>query len=287
MNRYVILCPNPYRDAGLQVTLQAREILEQSGCEVLISPVFEPDQTVDLPAGVALTPMEEAVGKAQLLVTLGGDGTILRVARAATGSGVPILGVNLGTKGFMAELERTELDKLPEAAAGRYRVTRRMMLDIELRRAGAVVYRDSALNDAVVTGVVHVIHFVARGDGQIITEYSGDGMIAATPTGSTAYSMSAGGPLVEPEAENIILTPVCPHALAARSFVLAPERVVEIEASNLLGRQAVLSVDGGELISLENGDSVRVKKSRYQTLMAHMGHKSFYDIAYEKLGERT
>ena len=120
-------------------------------------------------------------------------------------------------------------------------------------------------------------------DDELVTEVTGDGVIVATPTGSTAYSMSAGGPLVEPTVENIILTPICPHALLARSCVLAPDRVVTIELSRLRSK-AMLSVDGVD-VAIEEGDTVRVKKSGYQTMLAHVGSQSFYDIVFEKLGD--
>ena len=161
-----------------------------------------------------------------------------------------------------------------------------MMLDVELRREGKTVYSGLALNDAVITGVVHTIRLEAIRDGRTITKFSGDGLILATPTGSTAYSMSAGGPLVEPTAENFILTPICAHALAIRAFVLAPDGSVTVKIGNLTEKSAVLSLDGGTAINLREDDHIVVRKSRYKTILAHVGEKSFFDIAFEKLGER-
>ena len=284
--KIVALCPNPFRDQGLEVTQQARSLLEANGFETVISPVFKSQNRVELPDNVITVPMEQAVRMADLVVSFGGDGTILRTAQASAPEGVPILGVNMGNMGFMAEVEEHELHYLVEAAAGQYEPSPRMMLDVELQRRGRTVYSGLALNDAVITGVVHTIRLEAIRDSQTITKFSGDGLILATPTGSTAYSMSAGGPLVEPTAENFILTPICAHALAIRAFVLAPDGSVTVKIGNLTEKSAVLSLDGGAAIDLREDDHIVVKKSKYKTILAHVGGKSFYDIAFEKLGER-
>ncbi len=283
---YVVLCPNPYRDLELHLTLQVQQLLENAGYASVISPLFADGASERVPRSLSTVPLEDAISEAALLVPFGGDGTILHAARAAMERAVPILGVNLGTKGFMAELEPDEVALVVDAAAGKFPLKRRMMLDVALHREGTVVYSDAALNDAVVSGVVQCIRLSTYSDGQKMTEFSGDGIIIATPTGSTAYSMSAGGPLVEPMAENIILTPICAHVLAAKAFVLAPERVVTIHPGNLTGRQAILSVDGCRAMELQAGDEIVVKKSKFATLMVDTGRKSFYDVALEKLGER-
>jgi len=286
MSDHVVLCPNPFRDTGLKLTLEAKELLEKAGIKAFISPIVNVAKDAQLPIGVTVTPAEEAVRGARLMVCFGGDGTILRTAREALHEQVPILGVNLGSKGFMAELEPGEIGKLVDAALGNYTPDRRMMLEVRLIREGQVVFTDHALNDVVVRSIVHAIELEARGDGQIISAFMGDGIIVATPTGSTAYSMSAGGPLVEPSARNIIMTPICAHVLAAKSFVLAPEREVTVRTGDITGKGTVLSVDGFSTIKLQNGDELIIKKSRFETVLAHVGKKSFYEKAYEKLGER-
>lgn len=285
MEKHVALCPNPYRDTELRSTMAAVDILNAAGIPWVISPVFKTSAPYPLD-NINAVPLDQAVENACLVVSFGGDGTILQTAHAAMKGSVPLIGVNLGTKGFMAELDSDELYMLPQASRGDYLPSTRMMLDVKLVRGGEVIYSDSALNDAVVSGVAHAVGISAKSDGQVITEYSGDGMIAATPTGSTAYSMSAGGPLVEPTAKNIILTPICPHILAARSFVLAPDRLVTLRADALKGRRAVLSVDGLEPVDLLEGDEVCISRSEYVTTLAHVNSKSFYDIVYEKLSER-
>ncbi len=283
---HVVLCPNPGRDPGYRSTLLAADIIKSAGKKSLISPVFDTGEESCPPNCVSTVPMQEALPGAMLLVSLGGDGTLLHTARLALGAGVPILGVNLGHKGFLTELEAEDLPRLVEAVAGRFTLMTRMMLDVELVRQGRAVFSDCALNDAVIRGIVSTLRLSAYGDGIQITGFSGDGIILSTPTGSTAYSMAAGGPLVEPSASNIILTPICAHNLAARSFVLAPERHLSVLVGNLTEKKAILTVDGDTMTDLEDGDVLRVRRSRFETLLAHLSGKSFYEIAYEKLSER-
>ncbi len=283
MKRKVVLCPNPYKDKNLEVTLEARSLLLKAGMDVAISPEFLGDEGIVLPDGLDYYELSDALDGAVLVVSLGGDGTIMHTARRMVGYRVPIIGVNLGSVGFLSELDRTDLARLVTAAQGNFVPSPRMMLRVELVRKGEVVYSSYALNDATVHGVMQIIHVVACGDGRRILEFNGDGIVISSPTGSSAYSMSAGGPLVEPTVENLILTPICPHALLARSCVLAPDRVITVELSRLRGR-AMLSVDGVD-VNIEEGDTVRVRKSGYQTMLAHVGSKSFYDIVFEKLGD--
>ena len=203
--------------------------------------------------------------------------------RALHGLSVPLLGINLGTKGFMTALEPEDYRFTVKAAKGEMAISRRMMLDVALVRDGEVLYTDCALNDAVIHGYGECIQMTASCSGKVMTSFSGDGIILATPTGSTGYSMSAGGPIVEPDAANIILSPICAHRMVSRSFVLDPQRTVTVKAEKLHGRRAYLSVDGNSVADLANGDEIVVKRSAHETLMADMGLKSFYEMAFEKL----
>ncbi len=284
--KQIVLCPNPERDIGLKMTLKARDILKKAGYETVISPVSVQMRGRSLPEPIETVPLEEAAKNAELLICFGGDGTILKTARAVMRNPVPILGVNLGHKGFMAELEPNEIELIVSAAEGLYIPISRMMIDVELIRNGEVIFTDSALNEAVICGTATTIEISAYGDGCRITEYTGDGIIVATPTGSTAYSLAAGGALVEPTAKNILITPICAHVITVRPFVLAPDRIVTIKTGENRGKQIWLSVDGGDLIPFLPEDELKVKMSQYRTIMAHVSGKSFYDIAYKKLGER-
>lgn len=282
--KHIVLCSHPERDVGLEFTLQAKELLAKAGHKVLVSlayPYTSPDESTKSTTAV---PLSEAVKNASLIIAIGGDGTIIEAAHAVVREPVPILGVNLGHKGFMTELEKHETELLLTAAEGNFTSIDRMMLDVELVRDGKAVFSDSALNDAVICSSATAIHIAAFGDRSKITEYTGNGIIVASPTGSTAYSLSAGGSLVEPTARNILLTPICAHLITARPFVLAPDRTVVIKAADNEGKQMWLSVDGGEPIAFYSSDELVIKKSKYCTVMAHVSDKSFYDIAYEKLG---
>jgi len=218
-----------------------------------------------------------------LAIVIGGDGTILSVARTLHAAAIPLLGVNLGTKGFMAYLEPEELAEIVPAARGECKISRRMLLYVELIRDGEVIHRDQALNDVVLHGYGDVIQTTAFCNGDKITSFSGDGIILATPTGSTGYSMSAGGPIVEPDAENILISPICAHTMGARTFVLDPQRTVSVKAEKLHGRRAYLSVDGYSVADLANGDVVMVRRSEHKILMVDPGLRSFYESAYQKL----
>ena len=285
MSRLVVLCPNVQRDADFSVTAAVKAMLEEEGHEAAVCPVC--GERWDPPPFETMA-LEDALPRADLLVTLGGDGTILRIAPQLMHHNVPLVGVNLGHTGFLTELDRDNVDLLRQAAAGEFEPVPRMMLDVAVWRGGQKVFMDTALNDAVISGIVQNVRLTALGDGKRILAFSGDGVIVSTPTGSTAYSMAAGGPLVEPDAEGIILTPICAHILAARSFVLKPERTVSVVPEDVSeGRRCVLSVDGRGLTDLYDGDEVAVTKSRYRLLVAHLGTKSFYETAFEKLGERA
>ena len=274
----IVLAPNPYRDRGLALTSAARALLENDGFETVTSPAF-----VDVPADSNMVPLLKAAEDAGLIITLGGDGTMLHVARQVTALGIPMLGVNVGTKGYMAAIEPENLELVRRAAAGEFTPSRRMLLDVTLTRANGETVRDYAINDAVVKGDVNCVDLIVSSDGKRIASFSGDGVIAATPTGSTAYSMSAGGPIVEPEAENIVITPICAHSMSARSFVLAPERAVAITPVRRDKRRIFLSVDGNAAIDLEGGDEVRIERSAERLILADMDGRSFYDTALGKL----
>ena len=229
---------------------------------------------------------EDYIQTAEMIITFGGDGTILRAARIAAdaGFGTPILGINVGHTGFMAEIEDDETDMIAAAANGKYTTESRMMLDVEILRGDEVLKRDFALNDVVVRGDNKVIDLTIFGDDQRISAFYGDGTVIATPTGSTAYSMAAGGPLVEPTAHNIIVTPICAHFLEARSFVLASERIVTVKLGNRNRNHAYISADGGDHIMISNGDVISVRKSSMYTNFMRVTDRSFYKKVSEKLG---
>jgi len=285
MTGHILLCPNAHRDNELATTRQAMELLSSHGFCVKVSPLLSAGLEDTMPAGIPLVPLDEALHGARLVVTLGGDGTILQASGKLSAAGVPILGMNMGHKGFLTELEGGDVGKLLDAAAGKFSIQPRMMLDVELHRQGKVVYSGRALNEAVVRALVNVVRLEAYGDDSEITAFSGDGIIVATPTGSTAYSMAAGGPLVEPDADCIILTPICTFRLAARSFVLTANRRVRIRTVEQNDKKVMLSIDG-EPVEFLDGDELLVSRSKETLLMAQVSGRSFYDIVFEKLNDQ-
>ena len=265
--------------------------------------------------GLDIRPLQQELRGADMIIAFGGDGTILHLSKTAAHRDIPVLGVNLGSLGFMAELEQKELGRLGELMDEKYTVESRMMLDVSVVREGRVIYSNLALNEAVVTrgAVSRVIRLHIRteqgrlldvtGDGVIVAsptgstayslEYaangttvnhiSGDGLIVATATGSTAYSLSAGGPVVEPTARNLIVSPICAHSVHANSYVLSPERTVTVQTEKTGYKPIFLSADGGRAFSLRNGDAVEIRRSKYETKLVRLSNKSFCDILQKKM----
>jgi len=222
---------------------------------------------------------DDLAGRVDLMVVLGGDGTLLAVARAIGARDVPILGVNLGTLGFLSETSRDDLfPALDAALAGRFWVEERMRLGVEVRRDEESLGRFIALNDAVVssTALSRVLHLETRVDGSVVTTYHADGLIVATPTGSTAYSLSAGGPLLLPNLEAILLTPISPHTLTQRPLVLPDGCEVELRVVDTRGGQIHLTVDGQVGRALEEDDMVVVRaNSQPARLLVPPGRNRF------------
>lgn len=280
----VILSPNPYRDKNFQTVRSAMQVLKNAGVNYKLCLPFELDRGWELPRDLRFSRLDRELPGAELVICFGGDGTILHMAKAATRRGVPILGVNIGTMGFMAELESTELDKLAELARDHYTVDSRMMLDVTVQRERDIIFHDICLNDVVVTkgAVARIVHLEVRCDGVRAMECGGDGIIVATPTGSTAYSVSAGGPIVEPEAKTILITPICPHEIGSRSIVASEKRVITVSLSRNARRNAFLSVDGGKAVRLNMGDVATVKRSPLETRLIRLNDRSFYDVVSAK-----
>ncbi len=286
MSGHIVLASNPFRDEGLHAALHCAELLRSCGFEAVVAPIFADKYEGTLPSEEPLYDLKEAAKDAGLLVTFGGDGTLLQAAQRILGSEVPMLGVNLGHKGFLTELSADEIELLPSALLAGYSLQPRMMLYAELLRNGKVILSGHALNDVTVNGIVNTIRLAAYGDEEPIMEFGGDGIIVATPTGATAYSLSAGGPLMEPDAENILITPICAHTLTARCFVLSPKRKVMVCPVSLGERKAVFSIDGSEPVALQDGDIIRVERSPHVIHMARLPGKGFYETVYDKLSDR-
>lgn len=280
----VILTPNPYRDKNFQTVRTAMRVLKEAGMEPRLCLPFEVDRNYELPKDLRFHKLDRELQNAELVICFGGDGTILHMAKAATRKNLPILGVNIGTMGFMAELESTELDQLARLANNEYTLDKRMMLDVVVQRDRDIIFHDIGLNDVVITkgAIARIAHLAVKCDGVEAMQCGGDGIIVATPTGSTAYSLSAGGPIVEPEASNILITPICAHDVMSRCIVASDKRVITVELTHNARRNAYLSVDGGKALRLNLGDVVTVRKSHLETKLIRLKDRSFYDVVNMK-----
>ena len=278
------MTPNPYRDKFFKYANQAEQILREAGIETKICLAFDVDKTFKLPENVQIHDLHHELKDAELLICFGGDGTILHASKAATGAGIPILGVNIGTMGFMAELESGELSELKRLANDDYTIEERMMLHVVAEREGEILLEEDALNDAVITkgAVARTVQMAVSCDDVEIMSFGGDGVIVCTPTGSTAYSMSAGGPIVEPTAQNIIVTPICAHDMQTKTVVLDSKRTVCVEVGRIGRKNAFLSVDGGRALRLNMGDRITITKSTYTTKLMHLSQRSFFDVIKNK-----
>lgn len=285
----VILSSNPFRDRGMKAARQAACVLEKSGVECCFCLPFELGAVTppDLPRDIDFKKMEQELSGADMLLCFGGDGTILHAAKDATSHGVPILGINLGSIGFMAELEESELNLVGRIPTGNYTVEERMMLQVRVFRGKQVIYDQVALNDAVISkgSIARVAELDVTADSTtLISHLSGDGVIVSTPTGSTAYSMSAGGPIVEPSSDMLIITPICAHQLSARPLVLSAERTINVQLPKRSRKSVYLSVDGGKAIRLSGTDRVEIQKADCRTQLVRLTGKNFYQTLNQKLG---
>ena len=254
--------------------------MRDAGMEVKLCLPFEVDKSYELPKDLKFSRLDREIQNASVVVCFGGDGTILHMAKAATRHGIPILGVNIGTMGFMAELESSELDQLARLADDNYKIDKRMMLDVTVHRDRDIIFHDICLNDAAITkgAIARIVHLDVKCDNTMAMELGGDGVIVSTPTGSTAYSLSAGGPIVEPDASSILITPICAHDVAARSLVVSEKRTITVEMSENARRNAFLSVDGGKALRMNIGDVATIRKSPLVTKLVRLKNRSFYDV---------
>ena len=227
---------------------------------------------------------EDLYKSCDLLIALGGDGTMLRAAAGASRQNKPIIGVNLGRIGYMSEIELHEIELFENLFSGNYKIENRMMIDVEIIKNTGIIYAGSALNDAVVSHGVFakLIDIGLFCDNVKITHYWADGVIIATPTGSTAYSMSAGGPIIDPNIACLCVTPICPHSLVNRPVIFSHDSVLEIRSPNAY---VYLTIDGQINIKLEEGDSVRIKKSQFTAKLLSVKNHGFFDVVRKKLSE--
>ncbi len=273
----IAVVPNLTKEAAQACTDEVLRILSECGCEtVLKTDLFTAH-------GVYQERIEDSLRSCDLFIAIGGDGTIIHTAKLAASMKKPILGVNAGTLGFTAGVERHELSLLANLVRGEYLEERRLMLEVELT-SGDHVQRFYALNDAVLSGEPSKIIDYQMVLGHRSYRYRADGFIVATPTGSTAYSLSAGGPVIEPNMDCLVYTPICPHSLFNRSIIFGTKSQLLVDIPENIGR-LYLAVDGETPLEVFTKDKLRFFPSDRFARFIRLGGYDFYDVLNQKIIE--
>ena len=281
----VYISPNPGKSSARELALRAAQILRTHGASVLMEQKWKQDCNI---AGVEYLPFEACMEQTDVILTIGGDGTILHVANLTLSYHKPILGINLGRCGFLATCEVDELEtKLSAVARGRYSLDSRMLLYV--RVLGDDGWEGHALNDVVVTKgrLQQAIDFSVYCDDILVEHFRGDGVIVATPTGSTAYSLAAGGPILDSQTKGIVVTPICPHSLATPPMVFAQERKINICVGQVADDEVFISCDGDDGYTLRAGATAVVRLSDQNVQQITFSRADQFQAIDQKLRSRT
>ena len=281
----VYIYPNPGKSSARELALRAAQILRTHGASVLMEQKWKQDCNI---AGVEYLPFEACMEQTDVILTIGGDGTILHVANLTLSYHKPILGINLGRCGFLATCEVDELEtKLSAVARGRYSLDSRMLLYV--RVLGDDGWEGHALNDVVVTKgrLQQAIDFSVYCDDILVEHFRGDGVIVATPTGSTAYSLAAGGPILDSQTKGIVVTPICPHSLATPPMVFAQERKINICVGQVADDEVFISCDGDDGYTLRAGATAVVRLSDQNVQLITFSRADQFQAIDQKLRSRT
>ena len=280
----ISIFPNFNNDGVLQTCEEICKELDKLGVEYSVAKCNESDETGTLPL---FFDTNELIENCDIVIVVGGDGTTLNVAKAASLHNKLTLGINAGRLGFMSGLERDELSLLNRLVSGDYEVEERMMINARLLSENGI-QNFICLNDAVITrgDLARLIDVTVKSDGRVITKNRADGMIIATPTGSTAYSMAAGGPVVSPDNSCFVVTPICPHSLVNRSIVFSSDKELEITVENDKNNTSYLSIDGEKSVTVTKNSKIIISKSEYVAKLIKIKPGSFYEILNKKLLER-
>ena len=277
----IVLSPNFSKKNALSTALKCCDILKELDMDVLVSENFR-SEFKEKPF-VQFGKIEEITKECDTVIAIGGDGTILKASAYASEYDKPLLGINTGRLGFMASMDTEDLDKLSKLKNQDYTVETRMMIDAELVRDGETVDLHTALNDVVIARPYSKIaDYEISTDGIVVSSMRSDGMVFATPTGSTAYALSAGGPILEPETECIQLTPICPHSLFSRTMVFTSERLLEVR-HYAEDDSVYYSVDGRARCKLSADERLIIKKSLKKLRLIDIKGHSFFDAVNNKL----
>jgi NAD+ kinase len=255
--------------------------LEERGVQVFLE--MEISRKIDSSGGLAWNNLAR---KSELVVALGGDGTMLRAAHYLAGHRVPLLGINLGSFGYLTEVNLNEIHSTLELIiGGKFLTEKRMMLDVSIKRGKNITHAGSVLNDVVINrgDLSRMNELEMEVNGSYLTTYKGDGLIVSTPTGSTAYSLSAGGPIVFPGNDLIIVNPICPHTLTNRPIIFSEHSSLKITLWSK-DKGAMLTLDGQEAYRIKSGELVTVRKSKHSTMLVLSPYRSYGEILRSKLG---
>ncbi len=277
----VAVYPNLTRENGFEISLAVIGELELLGVNIIMPSEYQ--QKFE-GKNIKFYNDTEAVRKCDLLIAIGGDGTIIHAAHYISEYDKPVLGINAGTLGFMAGLEKEELNLLKNVISGDYVVEDRMMISAKLYEGDELIYERNCLNDAVISrgGNMRLCDFEIQSGKNSTLTYRADGIIVATPTGSTAYSLSAGGPVVDTSIESIILTPICPHSLFARSLIFNGDSELVLSVRNSEGEKAVFSCDGEDGIEITKYSKIVISKANKSARIIKIKADSFADILSKK-----
>lgn len=281
----VALLPNLTKKNAAQITRDVCKELEKLNIEFAF---LKEEQSAFSDYSVPFLPIFELMEYCDVVLAIGGDGSVLRAAQYAVPHQKPVLGINAGRLGFMAELEVHELPLLKCLLNGEYQIEHRMLLDVTLEKDGSVIYFARCINDvSCVHGLQSkLIGFAIDSDGRQVMHYQADGVILSTPTGSTAYSLAAGGPVVDPSIECIILTPICTHSLFARSIIFKEKSVMSVRADSGDLDDVYLSCDGEPSVKVPPGAKIIIKKSDVTADFMRLKTDTFLDVLNDKLAER-
>lgn len=279
MNKRIVVIPNEKAAGVKQAFLPVCDAIKNLGAELIVP------QTDDI---FCHEKMDEAIQSGDVVVALGGDGTIIHAAKRAALYGRAVLGVNCGNLGFMAGLESNELDSLSALISGEYAVDERMMLAVDVEENENRKHSLLALNEAVISrgSFSRMISMDVENHGERVIHYHADGVIVATPTGSTAYSLSAGGPIMDPSIQGMLLTPICPHSLHSRAYIFGEDAALTVCSIGPDGTQAFLSVDGEDGVSLTTADRIHIHKSDITARLITIKPHPFYEVLHQKLMDR-
>lgn len=285
MDKFCIIT-NRDKDEGMEVTQSVVEYMEKNNKECLLL-----EDVTPLEFDHHFTDTSGIPEDCDCAIVLGGDGTIIQAAHDISGREIPILGINLGTLGFLAEIEQQNLYSAMDAMyADEYTLENRMMLRGRIVREEALLYEGISLNDIVITrsGFSRIISVSIYVNDELVDKYRGDGVIISTPTGSTGYNLSSGGPVVKPDAKLMIITPICAHSLNSRSIILAPSDIVKVKinkSKKTQDEEAIATFDGRQAILLHADDIIEIAKAEEETKLVKINHKSFFEILRTKIGQ--